>query len=187
MIDLSGELSHVMKNGSITANLTPRNSDSFLVNLIVKKKKKRFAPKQCNVSGGILKVWFTGSLFQTSVHSMRIFILYNWNEFVKFWYGDIQRKLTEIGFSCSRSMRDSLLHEQTWEKFRNYEESSCYHTQNTALIFHLYTTICFDPWPICCVDEISRKHWSCGSGANRILRIKSQIEYWYRLGIIILA
>ena len=26
MIDLSGELSHVMKNGAITATLTPRNS-----------------------------------------------------------------------------------------------------------------------------------------------------------------
>ena len=45
MTDLSGELSQVMKNGSITATLTPRNSDSVPVNLSKSSLKNRFGPK----------------------------------------------------------------------------------------------------------------------------------------------
>ena len=40
MIDLLGELSHVMENGSITATLTPRNSGSVHVNLPMSGLKK---------------------------------------------------------------------------------------------------------------------------------------------------
>ena len=49
MIDLSGELSHVKKNGSITASLTPRNSGSVPVNLpkTSLKKSVRPPPKMC--------------------------------------------------------------------------------------------------------------------------------------------
>ena len=81
MIDLAGELLHLMKNGSITATLTPRNSSSVPVNLLKSLKKKiDSAPKQCCVSGGILKALFIGSLFQTDVQSMWIFIHNNWKE-----------------------------------------------------------------------------------------------------------
>ena len=52
--------------------------------------KKTVGPKVMFVSGGILKVWFTGSLFQTDVQSMRIVILNNWCEFMTFWDGDTQ-------------------------------------------------------------------------------------------------
>ena len=31
-----------------------------------------------------------------------------------------------------------------------------YHTQHTALMLHLQITICFDTWPISCVEEISK-------------------------------
>ena len=57
-------------------------------------------------------------------------------------------------------------------KFRNWEESNCYHTQHTSLILRLQIIICFNPWPLSCVQEIS-KYWSCGSGSRRILRIKN--------------
>ena len=55
------------------------------VNVIVKKSVQ--TQSYC-VSDGMLKVWFPGSVFQTSVQSMRIFILNNWKEFMKFWDGD---------------------------------------------------------------------------------------------------
>ena len=42
---LSGELYYVMKNGSITATLTPPNSDSVPVNLPNTSLKNRFGPK----------------------------------------------------------------------------------------------------------------------------------------------
>ena len=44
-IDLLGELSHVMKNGSITATLMSRNNDSVPVNLPKSLLKIRFGPK----------------------------------------------------------------------------------------------------------------------------------------------
>ena len=59
-------------------------------------------------------------------------------------------------FYISRRMRDPILHEQPWQKFRNWEESNCYHTQLTALILHLQITICFNPWAISCMQEISK-------------------------------
>ena len=46
MIDLSAELSNAMKNGSITATLTTRNSCSVLINLPKSSlRKSRFGPK----------------------------------------------------------------------------------------------------------------------------------------------
>ena len=42
------------------------------------------------------------------------------------------------------------------KKFRNWEESNFYHTQHTALILRLQITISFDPWPISCVEQISK-------------------------------
>ena len=71
---------------------------------------------------------------------MRIFILNNWNEFMKFWDGDKQHQLTEIEFYCSRTTRDPILQEQPWQNLRNWEEPNCYHTQHTALILHLQIT-----------------------------------------------
>ena len=49
--------------------------------------KKSSVWKHC-VSARILKVCFSGGLFQTIVQSMRFIILNKWNEFVKFWGGD---------------------------------------------------------------------------------------------------
>ena len=77
LIDLS-ELSHVMKNWSLT--LIPRNSGLVPVNL------PNSSLTQC-VSGVILMVWLTGTLFQMGMQSMRIIILNIWNEFMKFWDG----------------------------------------------------------------------------------------------------
>ena len=60
MIDLSGELSHVMKNGSITATLTPQNSNSVPVNLPKSWfKKSHFSPKV------MLCVWWN---FEDVIH-----------------------------------------------------------------------------------------------------------------------
>ena len=60
---------------------------------------------------------------------LRIFIINNWNEFMKFRDGDTQHYLTEIEFSFSRAMRDPMLHEQPWQKFRNWFELNCYNIQ----------------------------------------------------------
>ena len=42
------------------------------------------------------------------------------------------------------------------QKFRNWEKSNCYHTQHTALCLRLLIIIFFEPWPISCVEEISK-------------------------------
>ena len=60
MIDLSGELSHVMKNWSLTATLMPQNSDSVPVKLPKSSlKKSRFNPKV------VLCVWWN---FENVIH-----------------------------------------------------------------------------------------------------------------------
>ena len=61
---------------------------------------------------------------------------------------------SRIEFSCSRTTRDLILHEQPRQKFRKWEESNCYHNQHTALILRLQITICFDSWPISCMGDI---------------------------------
>ena len=48
------------------------------------------------------------------------------------------------GYVVASTMLDSILHEQPWQKFRNWEKSNYYYTQHTALILHLQITICFD-------------------------------------------
>ena len=59
VIDLSGELSHMMKNGCFTAILTPRNCDSVPVNLPKSSLKNRFGPKV------LLCVWWN---FEGVIH-----------------------------------------------------------------------------------------------------------------------
>ena len=45
---------------------------------------------------------------------------------------------------------------RTMRKFRNWEEWNCCHFQYTDLILCLQITICLYPWPIYCVEEISK-------------------------------
>ena len=158
--------------------LGPRQPDKVIV------ENNRFCPKVmcvwCNFEGVIH--W---ELFETGVQSMQIFILNNWNEFVKFWDGDIHHWLTEIEFSFSRTMRDPQLHEQSWQKFRNWEESNCYHTHayNPDLApsdYHMFR---------------SMAHFLRGRNFESIEAVEvdlgeffaSKTRDWYRRGIINLA
>ena len=61
---------------------------------------------------------------------------------------------------------------------------NCYLTQHTALILRLQITICFDTWPISCVEEISKelKLWKWVSTNS-----SHKKRDWYRHGIINLA
>ena len=70
------------------------------------------------------------------------------------------------------------------KKFRNWEESNYYHTQHTALILLLQITICFDPWSISCVEEISKIE-AVEVGLAELFVSKS--TNWYLCGIINLA
>ena len=103
MIDLLGELSHIMKNGSITATLTPRNSGSVLINLpksLLEKVGSASMLYVCWKFEGVVQWEFV----RTGVLSIRIFILNNWNEIMKFWEGYTQHWLNEMEFSFSRIM-----------------------------------------------------------------------------------
>ena len=84
MNDLSGDCHTLWKMGLLQQPLLPRNNGS------VSSACQKLVWTHINGCLGILKVWFSGSLFQMGVQSMRIFILNNWNEFMKFWDGDIQ-------------------------------------------------------------------------------------------------
>ena len=99
--------------------------------------KKYFRPKMC--------VWwnFEGVMLWEFVPNGRAV-----DAFMKLWNGDTQHSLTE----SSRTMRDPILLKQPWQKFRIWEESSCYHIHRIAQILRLQN----EPWPISCVEEISK-------------------------------
>ena len=94
------------------------------------------------------------------------------------------------GVLWSRKMWDPILQEQSWQKSRKWEESNCYHTQHTALILCLQITICFHPWLISCMEEISKtlKLWKwCSPNSSckkpetdNCRRIINLAERWLR-------
>ena len=120
----------------------------------------------------ILKMWFTRSFFQTGVQSMRIFILNNWNEFINFWDWHTQYYLTEVVFSCSRTMRDPKTH--------NRDKNSGIERNRTATTPSIQPRSCAFRLPSVLIQRSFiawkkfRKQWSCGNVPHRILRIKNQ-------------
>ena len=145
-----------MKNGSITATRMPQNSGSFPINHPKSSLKKSVRP-QSNVVC-LVEFWRCDSLGVCSKWGAVDADLYyqqlEWvYEILRRRYPALlkrNRVLLRLDNAGSRTARIIMT------KFRNREESNCYHTQHTALILHLEITICFDPCPISCVKEISK-------------------------------
>ena len=115
-----------------------------------------------------------------SVQSMRIFILNNLEQL-----HEILKQRYPVLVNRNRVLlQQDILQEEPRQKFRNWKESNCHHTQHTALILRLQITICFQQCPFLAWKKFLKLQ-SCGSGSHRILRIETRD--WYRCGVINLA
>ena len=176
MLDLSGELSHAMINGSITAILTPRNSVPVSVNLPKSSLKKSVRP-QSNVC--LVEFWRCDLLEVCSKRAC------SWHESLFSTSGTSSWNFeTEIP-SISQPKYRILLQQ---DNARLHNARTTMNGRNrTAIIpsIQLWSSAFRLP----CVSihgpfltwKKFRKHWSCGSGSQQIFRIKS------RCGIINLA
>ena len=77
------------------------------------------------------------------------------------------------------------MHDQPWQKFRNWEESNCYHTQQAALNLRLQITICFDTCPIYSRGRNLENMKAVEVGLTEFFTSKTR--EWYRRGLIIFA
>ena len=147
MMNLSEELSHAMKNKYIITILKPRNSGSVPMNQPNSSLKKLAQPHSEILKVVIHWEFFSkqaynrcGSLFSTTGTS-------SWN---------FETEIPSSSSLAAEQCEKPILHDQSWQKFRNWEELNFYHTPHTALILRLQITIWFDPWPISCVEQISK-------------------------------
>ena len=168
MIDLSGELSRVMKNGSIIANLTPRNSGSVpakLPNSVLKKSVRSESNVVC-----LVEFWRCDSLGVCAKRAssrcgflFSITVTSSWN---------LRRRYPTL------VKRSRLLLQQDNERPHTARTTMTKIQKlggiellpHPALILRLQITIGFDPWPISCVEEISKtlKLWKWVSPNCRI-------------------
>ena len=144
-----------MKNGSITATLMQWVSSSVPVNLLKSPLKNRFGSK-------IMCFWWNfesvlrwkfvpnGRAVDADLYSQQ---LERVREVLRWSYPSLvnrNRVLLQQENARPHTARTTMT------KFRNWEDWNCYLTQHTALILCLQITICFDSWPISCVEEISK-------------------------------
>ena len=170
------------KTGSIISILTPRNSDSVPVNLPRSSLKKSVRPQITGVC--LVEFWRcdslgfvpNGSAVDADLYSQHMERVH---EILRRRYPALVNRNRVL---LHRAMRDLILHEEPWQKFRNWEESNCYHTQHSALILRPQITICFDPWSISCLEEISKtlKLWKWDSSNSSYQKTRD----WFRRGII---
>ena len=155
MIDLSGELSHLMKK------VYYRNPDASkqwfgprkLAKVIVKKS---ILPQtnvvclvefwRCDSLGVCFKraCSWCGSLFSTTGTS-------SW----KFWDGDTQHRLTERVLLQQDNARSCTTRTILTKIQKLWGIELLSHPAYSPDL-RLQITICFDPWPISCVEEISK-------------------------------
>ena len=161
MIDLSRELSHLMKSGSITATLTPRNSGSVPVNFPKSWINKiSLALMLCVLwnSEGVIhwELVRNGRAVDADLYSQRLE-----------WVHEILRRYPGLT-SCSRTILDHILEEKPWKNSGIGRNQTV-----TTLSIHHRSCAFRLPGSLLAWKKF-RKHWICWSGYHRILRIKNQ-------------
>ena len=123
------------ENGSITATLMPRNSDSVPVSLPKLLLKNRFGPKV------MLCVWWN---FEGVIHSK--FVPNGRAIDAGFYHQQLERirEILKLRYSALVNRNRVLLqqdnarpHTARTQTFVNWEEWNCYLTQHTAMILRL--------------------------------------------------
>ena len=132
IVDFSVNLLHVMKNRSTAATLTPRNRSSVPINLPNPLSKNRLGPKV------MLCVWrnFEGVIHWEFVPNGRAVDADLYSQQLERVHKILRRRYPALvnrnRVLLQQDNARSLLHEQPWQKFRNWEKLISYHTQHTA-------------------------------------------------------